>query len=71
MVVRETRREGPVLIAALTSKRVPLTSRSLAHAFFGYPLVTLKVIGGIHWEALKLWAKGRPPDAAEPLPRMM
>ena len=49
-----------MLVAALTSKRVPLTSRSLARAFFGYPLVTLKVIGGIHWEALKLWAKGTP-----------
>ncbi|HVD70333.1 MAG TPA: DUF1365 family protein, partial [Actinomycetota bacterium] len=35
-------------------------NRSLARAFFEYPLVTLKVIGGIHWEALKLWAKGTP-----------
>ena len=60
VVVRETVAEGPVLIAALTSKRVPLTSSSLARAFFEYPLVTLKVIGGIHWEALKLWAKGAP-----------
>ena len=34
VVVRETVAEGPVLIAALTSKRVPLTSRSLARAFF-------------------------------------
>ncbi|TNE93842.1 MAG: DUF1365 domain-containing protein, partial [Gammaproteobacteria bacterium] len=22
------------------------------------PLMTLKVIGGIHWEALRLWMKG-------------
>lgn len=60
VVVRETVAEGPVLVAALTSKRAPLTSRSLARAFFGYPLVTLKVIGGIHWEAVRLWAKGAP-----------
>ncbi len=60
VVVREAVAEGPVLVAALTSKRAPLTSRSLARAFFGYPLVTLKVIGGIHWEALKLWGKGAP-----------
>jgi len=23
-----------------------------------YPLMSVKVIGGIHWEALKLWRKG-------------
>ena len=32
----------------------------LVRAFLRYPLVTLKVIGGIHWEALKLWRKGAP-----------
>ena len=25
-----------------------------------YPWVTMKVMGGIHWEALKLWWKGAP-----------
>jgi DUF1365 family protein len=27
-------------------------------AFLAYPLVTLKVFVGIHWEALKLFLKG-------------
>ncbi len=53
-------REGQVLTAVLTADRMPLTGRGLVRAFFGYPLVTLKVIGGIHWEALKLWRKGAP-----------
>ena len=60
IAARETVAEGQVLTVALTATREPLTSRSLARAFFGYPLVTLKVIGGIHWEALKLWIKGAP-----------
>jgi len=27
-------------------------------AFFAIPFLTLKVVGGIHWEALKIWLKG-------------
>lgn len=60
IVVRETVAEGQVLTAALTARRAPLTRSTLARAFFGYPLLTAKVIGGIHWEALKLRLKGAP-----------
>ena len=60
IAVRQTVAEGQVLTVALNAIREPITSRSLARAFFGYPFVTLKVIGGIHWEALKLWIKGAP-----------
>jgi DUF1365 family protein len=60
IVVREHVRDGRVLDVALTARRLPLDGRHLASVFVRFPLVTLKVIGGIHWEALKLWRKGAP-----------
>lgn len=60
VVVREQVPEGRVLTAALTARRAPLTGLNLARAFFGYPLVTMKVMGGIHLEAARLWLKGAP-----------
>ena len=59
--------EGPILAAAFSGKRRPLTDQSVLAAFFGLPLMTLKVVGGIHWEALKLWLKGMK-LRARPLP---
>lgn len=50
--------EGPVLSAVHTATRRPLTDRQLALALVRYPLLTLKVIAGIHWEAVKIWIKG-------------
>lgn len=55
-------REGdrPVLLTALTGRRVPLTDANLARLTLKYPLVTLRVITLIHWHALKLWWKNIP-----------
>lgn len=60
VIVREHVRDGHVLDAVLTARRLPLDGRRLASAFVRHPLLTLKVIGGIHWEALRLWLKGAP-----------
>ena len=49
---------GPVITAALAARRRPLTDGALALAFVSYPLLTLKVVAGIGWEALLLWLKG-------------
>ena len=62
---------GPCLNAYVTGERRALSDGNLLRMFFGFPLMTLKVIGGIHWEALKLWLKGlrikpRPPRPAPP-----
>lgn len=53
-------RDGTVLSAVEEARRRPLTDGALARAFVNFPLVTLKVILGIHWEALLIWLKGIP-----------
>jgi uncharacterized protein len=45
-------------LATLKSRRQPLDDKALKQAFFAFPLMTLKVVAGIHWEALKLLVKG-------------
>jgi uncharacterized protein len=44
-------------ISTLNGKRKPLTDGYLLRYFFSFPLITLKVIGLIHWQAIKLWLK--------------
>jgi hypothetical protein len=63
--------EGPLLKAHFHGRRQPFDDRALAAAFIHMPLMTLKVIAGIHLEAARLWLKGlrivrRPKPPAEP-----
>ena len=46
--------------ATMTLRRVEITGASLASALLRWPFMTLKVVGAIHWQALKLWLKGVP-----------
>ena len=50
--------DGLMLTTSLTGKCIALTTRNLLRCFFRYPLVTLKVIGLIHYQAFHLWYKG-------------
>jgi len=50
--------QGVVLNARLDAQRRPLDDAALARVFVTHPLLTLKVVAAIHWEALRLLAKG-------------
>lgn len=56
--ISETDPDGLLLRASFAGERQELTDANLRHALFAYPLMTLKVMGAIHWEALKLSLKG-------------
>ena len=69
--IRETDAQGPLLDAVLTGLRSDLTDLKLARCFVAYPLMTLKVIAAIHFEAFRLWRKGLtiyPHSAKSPIP---
>lgn len=56
--INETDGEGPLLYAAFSGRREALTDGQLLRTFLRYPLMTVKIMAGIHVEALRLWLKG-------------
>jgi DUF1365 family protein len=57
----ENARDGEKIFdATLNLERVEITGVSLAGALASHPMMTLKVILAIHWQALKLWLKRCP-----------
>jgi hypothetical protein len=56
--ILETDSEGPLLSATFNGHRRALTTKELLRSLVLMPAVTVKVIAGIHWEALRLWLKG-------------
>lgn len=68
LLIRETVAGEHLLTATLVGKRRDFTSHELWSAFATHPFVTLKVIGAIHGEALRLWRKGAPYRRRGPAP---
>ncbi|MVT00229.1 DUF1365 domain-containing protein [Devosia marina] len=81
IAIHETQDDRPLLYAAFTGDRHELTDAKLMRLFVTHPLMTLKVTASIHFEALRLIAKGirirwhtdrktrqqpRPPRTTEP-----
>ncbi|MEZ5960396.1 MAG: DUF1365 domain-containing protein [Hyphomonadaceae bacterium] len=56
MIVR--RGEEIALTASFAGERRDFNDRQILRAWLGNPLMTFKVIVGIHWEALRMWLKG-------------
>ena len=50
--------EGTLLTASFAGEREDLTDATLLRAVLAHPLMTLKVTLAIHWEAVRLLAKG-------------
>ena len=51
---------GKVFDATMDLERAPVTAARLAAMLLRFPFMTLKVVGAIHWEALRLWLKRVP-----------
>jgi DUF1365 family protein len=52
--------QGLLIATAMRGRRRALGDRALLAAMAAMPLLTIKVVAAIHWEALKLWLKGVP-----------
>ena len=72
LLIRYEGEEGDRLIATHRAKRTALTANALLQALFKAPMIPLKVVLEIHWEALHLFTRKRatffhrpePPKAA-------
>ncbi len=60
--------ESLTLVATHTARRRALTDRRLFGEALRIPFLTFKIIGLIHWQALKIWLKGGRFHQSPPLP---
>ncbi len=63
--IKQTDANGTILTATQTGDKKEFSFKQLAINFLKYPLMTIKIISSIHYEALLLWKKGakyRPRD---------
>ena len=58
IVIDQRDDHGKLLFASQDGIRTSLNSRNLIITYLKHPLMTLKIISAIHFEALRLWVKG-------------
>jgi hypothetical protein len=58
VVIRQEDDDGLLLAASFRGEREDWSDRALLRCLAGFPLLTLKIIAAIHWEALRMWLKG-------------
>ncbi len=56
--IKQTDSIGTILTATQTGEKKEFSFKQLVKNFFKYPLMTIKIIISIHYEALLLWKKG-------------
>ncbi|MBV9044326.1 MAG: DUF1365 domain-containing protein [Alphaproteobacteria bacterium] len=58
IAINETENDKPVLTATFSGKRLPLNDGALFALLLRHPLMTVKIIAAIHYEAVRLMWKG-------------
>lgn len=70
VAIHETREGLPILDATLAGERRTLSDAAILGQVLRMPWMAVKVVAGIHWEALKLWLRGakfhRKPEPVRP-----
>lgn len=56
--ILETEGGKPLLSATFSGAAEPMNGANLCRQLIRLPFMTVKILLGIHWEALKLWVKG-------------
>jgi len=60
--------DAKILTATWDGERYDLNDKNILKAILKHPLMTFKVIAGIHWEAFNIWIKGAKYIKKPPLP---
>jgi len=58
VVINQNDNEGKLLFASQDGFKKTLNNKNLIFSYIFHPLMSFKIIGAIHYEALKLWLKG-------------
>tara|TARA_B100001123_G_C15258211_1_gene1005544 strand:- start:815 stop:1585 length:771 start_codon:yes stop_codon:yes gene_type:complete len=58
VVINQNDDEGKLLYASQDGIRKQLNNKNIIKSYISHPLMTFKIIGAIHFEALRLWLKG-------------